>query len=195
MDKGTPTQLDLFASPKAQPTPKRHLSHSLSRFIRTFEKAVFILMAAVIVAVISFSLGIQRGRRVASRSTPLPEPPARQETPLPAAAVLPPQEAALQPTTQTPPQQPAVPARRAPATLEQKATPSGAYTVQLASFDNHTHAQAETATLKKKGYAPLVMVKGKFVIVCVGSFPDKKAAEAFQTKLKKQYPDSIIRRL
>jgi cell division septation protein DedD len=72
---------------------------------------------------------------------------------------------------------------------------SANYTVQVASYKNRQAAQKEIEILKKRGMKPLILYKGKYLVVCVGSFPDRKAAQSLLWELKKRYGDCIVRRL
>jgi cell division septation protein DedD len=69
------------------------------------------------------------------------------------------------------------------------------YTVQVASFKSGSLARKETEKLKKMGFKALTFPSGKFILVCVGSFSNKKNAEPTKSELKKRYGDCIIRRL
>jgi len=74
---------------------------------------------------------------------------------------------------------------------------SGAYTVQVASYKSSNGAQKEAASLKQKGYNDVFIVsKGKYVILCIGSFQNKQEADVFgQKKLKSRYQDLRVRSL
>jgi cell division septation protein DedD len=74
---------------------------------------------------------------------------------------------------------------------------SGGYTVQVASYKSANGAQKEAASLKQKGYSDIFIVsKGKYVILCIGSFQKKEEADVFgQKKLKSRYQDLRVRSL
>ena len=74
---------------------------------------------------------------------------------------------------------------------------SGGYTVQVASYKSTNGAQKEAATLKQKGYSDVhILSKGKYVILCIGSFQKKEEANLFSQKnLKSRYQDLRVRSL
>jgi hypothetical protein len=74
---------------------------------------------------------------------------------------------------------------------------SGGYTVQVASYKTNNSAQREAATLKQKGFSEVFIVpKGKYVILCIGSFQKKEEADFFgQKRLKSRYQDLRVRSL
>ena len=69
------------------------------------------------------------------------------------------------------------------------------YTIQVASFKEEQYAKRETVILKKQGFAPRVITKGDYFIVCVGNFSQAREADKLMAKLKRKYNDSLIRRL
>ena len=69
------------------------------------------------------------------------------------------------------------------------------YTIQLASYKSKTSAQKEADSLKKKGLSPLIVSKGRYAVLCVGSFSDKENAKALLAELEKQYRGCFIRRI
>ncbi len=69
------------------------------------------------------------------------------------------------------------------------------YTIQVASFKIQEYALKEAQDLKNKGHDILVLGKGEHFIVCVGKFVSEQEAKIFAYKLKKQYKDCLVRRL
>lgn len=171
------SQLELFSSSKdysgiKTQTPRRLFFGR----IRNYEKKILITIAFVITGIVSFSLGVEKGKRTQLSKATFHMDMARKSEPAP--------EVNKQ-TYQTP----------APAADNKQIKNLHNYTVQVASFKNRSLAEKETERLKKMGYEPLLFPKGNFVIVCVGNFNDKKIAQNMQSKLKKRYGDCIIRRL
>ncbi len=73
-----------------------------------------------------------------------------------------------------------------------------AYTIQVASFKKEQYAKKEANILRNNGYRNqdiFVLDKGKYSIVCVGSFHEKDQAKLLLGKLKKRYKDCLIRSL
>ncbi len=69
------------------------------------------------------------------------------------------------------------------------------YTVQVASFRKKVYAEKEAMDLKKKGYEIFVVPKGDYSIVCVGKFAYKNEANQMSRKLRKRYKDCLVRSL
>ena len=69
------------------------------------------------------------------------------------------------------------------------------YTVQVASFQTRKYAQKEAEVLRKKGFSPLVLPKGKYSILCVGNFSSRETAKPLLSKLRQRYRDCFVRRL
>ena len=69
------------------------------------------------------------------------------------------------------------------------------YTIQVASFKKEINANKEAKTLETKGFETFVMPKGSYSIVCVGRFAEKNDARLHAKKLKGKYGDYLIRRL
>lgn len=72
---------------------------------------------------------------------------------------------------------------------------SGVYTVQVASFKQAKFADQEVDSLKKKGYEAFRVVKGDYYLVCVGKYKNKTQADKTSKSLKSKYKDNITRRL
>ena len=166
-------QLELFSPTKGNNQEKREISRLFLNYIWAWEKTILIIIGLAVTGIISFSLGVEKGKRIARL---------KSEEALPALSITVPLEA---PSTQQP----------QPVKKEEPRELLPNYTIQVASFLNKTNAQKEADALKRKGLSPIVLPKGKFNIVCVGNFSQRKDAESLLPKLKKQYQDCIIRRL
>lgn len=173
MEKNDYQQLELFSQAKGNNREKREISRLFLNYIWAWEKAILIIIGLAVTGIISFSLGVERGKRITQVRTE--EAPPVLFIPLPGEA----------PSAQLP----------QPVKKEEPREYLPNYTIQVASFLNKTSAQKEADTLKRKGLSPMVLPKGKFNIVCVGNFSQRKDAESLLSKLKKQYQDCIIRRL
>lgn len=171
------TQLELFSQSK-DPRPQERRNNPFFAFVWTYEKTILLVIALVAVGVVSFSLGVEKGKRMALlRSDSRFDTASNKPRSQPAAA-------------------PAVP-KAAPAS-GQTVVPgelSGSYTIQLASFNTRSYAQKEMDKLKRKGYSALIMHKGKFIVLCVGSFPSKENAQILLAELRKSYKTCYVRRL
>jgi len=69
------------------------------------------------------------------------------------------------------------------------------YTVQVASYKKGDYAAKAAQGLQQKGHEAIVVNKGEYDIVCVGRFAAEEEAKKFSRKLKKQYKDCLVRRM
>jgi len=149
----------------------------LSR-IKGHEKAILIAIAFLITATISFSLGVEKGKNLAAQRTNLRIDVASSKAVAGSA------------------RQPELAQQKKPSEFSGKAAEAPQnYTIQLASFSSKTSAEKEVAFLRKKGYTPLVIPKGKYIMLCVGNFSDKETASKVLAEFKKRYSDCRVRRL
>jgi len=187
MRKEDTRQLELFQGQDSSPRAKSEYSGLLKKYLWAYEKIILIIIGFLITGVISFSLGVEKGKKTAllknAANLDLAQKiePAKPEKPA---------------KTQTNEQ-------ISPAAIKTKAfiEEAGAtadpkkYTIQVASFATKNNAQKEAANLAKKGFAAQILPKGNFLIVCVGSFYSQQDAQTQLTKLRNNYRDCYIRRL
>ena len=177
------SQLELFSQTSDAPKKRGEGRPLLSR-LRGYEKIILGVIVLLVTAIASFSLGVEKGRSLALRKTNLRIDVASSKNTGTAEA------------TQGPAVISISPAAKEPADSKTKEEASEhTYTIQLASFSNKTSIEKEAALLRKKGYNPLVIPKGKYTIICVGSFSDRETANKVLAEFKKRYKDSLIRRL
>jgi len=144
--------------------PQHRLSLSLS-----YETLIIILIGAVLVASIIFSLGVERGRSLNSSDVELPAP--------------------IQPVVAAPaPAEPIIPIVAAAAVTDKP------YTIQLASYKTPDLAEKEISRIKAMGYSAYTLKKGDYFILCVGSFATKDAAKQTLTAMEKRYKGCLIRK-
>ncbi|MDD5166419.1 MAG: SPOR domain-containing protein [Candidatus Omnitrophica bacterium] len=194
MENENHSQLELFSQSGGYGSIKAQgQRYSFFGQIRNYEKKILLVIAFVITAIISFSLGVEKGKHAQLANTGTRIDMALKAGP----------PAAETPVNKQTYQQPSVSeinilaAAPAEKTIKQPSPlqAPGSYTIQVASFKNKSLAQQESDKLKKMGLKPLVLSRGTFAVVCVGNFPNKKIAQAAQSELKKRYGDCIIRRL
>lgn len=164
------------------PKPKRTASLS-------YEHLIFIAIAFIIAGVVSFSLGVEKGKTVAAKNAPLPLEEAGERPPVLTAEAV---EAETEPVQ--PPEEVAL---RVPQPVDQTTgvdKVSVLYTIQVASYLKEATAEWEANQLKKKGFESFVRSSDKYYIVCVGEFADKKAANLERKKLSAIYTDCLVRR-
>ncbi|MDD5156099.1 MAG: SPOR domain-containing protein [Candidatus Omnitrophica bacterium] len=182
MDNQGSPQMELFSQSGKYNGSRPPAGNSFFRRIRVYEKAILISIGLIIAAVVAFSLGVEKGKRLSqSQALRLTQPKAVAVGKEPSAANKP---------------QASVPMPKPDITASQKSA-AGAqnYTIQLASYTNGAYAQKEADALKKKGMEPLILSKGRYTILCVGRFADKDSARALLPDLQKKYQGCFIRRI
>ncbi|MDD3296658.1 MAG: SPOR domain-containing protein [Candidatus Omnitrophica bacterium] len=145
-----------------------------------------ILLTAVLIIflVFAFSLGIERGKNIAMRSSDT-----NNESTLLAEQNLtadqkPIQQAFIRPQAES--------SKNKEKNDEEE---TKLYHIQVASFCKEVTAEKEAENLKDKGYQVLVLTKGKYAVVYVGGFKNENQAKETLQVLKKTYSDCILRRL
>lgn len=193
-------QLEMFSETNAAGRQKNNSGNIFAGCLRSHEKVVILIISFILIGSISFSLGVEQGKKMAAFQTkdmrietagtkPQTEPILKQKDILKnktddenksRLAGLP---------------QP-LPAQGNKERFSEKSPEKMArYTIQLASYKKSSAAQNEAQKLKNKGHSPLILTKGNYIILCVGNFADKEIAETKLSDLKKKYHDGIIRRL
>ncbi len=170
-------QLELFSASQNTDAAKTHFHSSFLSFIRTYEKIVIIAIAFIVSGIVSFSLGVEKGKNLVKSkviNTGFDMASSRRQKAIPAPVVIDKKDV-LKP--------------QKPENFLEK------YTVQLASYKGKIYVQKEAERLRKIGFSPLVLPKGNYIVLCVGNFPDKQKAESLVSEFKKYYPDCRIRRL
>ncbi len=171
----------------------------------SLENLVIATIGVLMVVVLSFSLGVEKGKKVVlSNSSVMPViltapvngKPASSASSQAAPASKDPGVSADPSETMS--QEIARQDKRGektPALIkDDEMLPSG-YTIQVASFKKDEFAQKEAVLLQKKGYQIFVVSKGKYSIVCVGKYSNKDDAKVTLNRLQKTYKDLIVRRL
>lgn len=176
-------QLELFSQTKDHGQEKTQIPNLLLNYLWAWEKTILIIISLIITGIISFSLGVEKGKRVAQLKTD-----SRLDTAFKIQKIQPALSIAV-------PEQVTRKQESEPVKKEEPQEYLLNYTIQVASFLSRTNAQKEADNLKRKGLWSTVLPKGKFVIVCVGNFSKREEAESLLLKLKKQYQDCYIRRL
>lgn len=67
------------------------------------------------------------------------------------------------------------------------------YYIQIATYNKESFAEDEAKRLKSKGFPSYVAKKGNYVVLYVGNFATKKEAQASMKLLKKKYDDCVLR--
>ena len=157
----------------------------------SYEQVIFITIGIIMLMVLVFSLGVERGRSLAvspakkqtdtaaKKADNLKTEPAKaEEKTIPEAA-----EAAQAEGDKAPEEK-----------KEVKTSSENIFTVQLIAYRSKKSAQKELSTLTKKGYKPFIVTGGGYYQVCVGEYKNQESAQKVIRELKKGYPDGFIRK-
>jgi hypothetical protein len=177
MEKQSNPQLELFSQAGESAGLRQEARNPFLARIRSHEKILLSIIAVLTTAIIAFSLGVERGKRAVLNELRKPLVLSRSQAPAALPQVIVRREEAVKQVTVAFPRQP------------------GSYTIQVASFKTRVNAQKEAEFLKKKGFTASIFNKGAYVILCVGNFPDKEAAQPLLAELNKRYGSCSIRRL
>lgn len=184
MDEKRQAQKELFEE-FVEVEKRRHFKPMLHSkpgrsFNLSYEYLVFILIAFIMIAVISFSLGVEKGKSIGLKRASLKA------------------EVRSQSIEQTEPLPKAVPngsGKEAEDKVEESAPAKSGYTIQVASYVKKEVAEREADSLKKKGYNAFAMPSGRYYIVCVGKFSDIKKASSEKDRLRRLYSDCYIKKI
>lgn len=195
-----PTQLELFDlhNQKAQGNSLKADPLTLAK-VRGYQKAIFQVIAFIFVGLVSFSLGVEKGKKPIARVT-------AQEINAP---FVPLNEAISGAAISDKPQKPEPDVKEESGSLLAKnqnqlkifkpqqgvITVKAQYTIQVASILRSENVKKELSRLENKGYHAFGLVKGKYTVICVGKFAAKDHAQNSLAKLKNKYPDCQVRKL
>jgi hypothetical protein len=201
MERANTYQLELFTAQGDSGALKpRTVNNSFLSYLRAYEKVILIIIGVALTSIVSFSLGVEKGKRIPIRKNGINFDLAQK---VQVSGQI--QPVAKQPLRQQQPAFKAAPVNmQAPATvIENKTTINtpaiksiiGNYTIQVASYKSKTYAQIEAAALKREGFVTLTLAKGNYIVLCVGNFNTKETAQSMLSQLKKRYQGCTIRRL
>lgn len=173
MENEANRQLELFtqsSGPAGRRSPS--VNNAFLAFIWNYEKTILLVIAMLITSIVSFSLGVEKGKRLTMlKDNPLAT---NQESP---------------PDISGPKEQ------KEEVIRQSIPIEKGNYIIQLASYKVRTHAQKEAELLKKRGLEPLVLSKGSYIVLCVRSISNIGTARSLLSQLRKRYRDCYITRL
>jgi hypothetical protein len=165
-------QLELFSS-LGDSDNSRNQSHKSSFLanIWHYEKIILVIIGTVIIGIVSFSLGVEKGKNI---------------------VFIP----AKKPISDTVIKENSDTKDKDAMDLKKQDIPRKQdYIIQLASYKTRSFAQKEAEALKKKGFLPILFSKKGYTVLCIGNFANKEKAQSLLSELKKRYKDCYIRRL
>lgn len=175
-------QFELFPANSATLEDINKPKFLLARLTLSVESLVIFTILGIMVALFSFSLGVERGKHLAAqafdeRVSVAWNVGARTVAPVAAVAV---------PLQGTAPQQRPL--------INHGFILGNRYTLQAATYGNEEYARQDALLLKAKGFQSFLIKSGKYWLLCVGNFNNKGSAAALLRKLPGEYRLSQVRR-
>ena len=163
------SQLELFSeSGNTSAAGSQEKNRSFFSYIRGYEKTVLLIIGFIVISIISFSLGIEKGKSLVTKNA----------------------NGNTRPTTQSGVATIKIKPQATPPVMAKNQN----YVIQLGSYKNKSAIQQEAEILRKQGLYPLVLNKGSYFVLFVGNLSSREAAQSLLPKLKKRYKDCYIRR-
>jgi len=154
------------------------------KVILPLDMLILLGVSALILLVLFFCLGIEKGKRIALRDSGLKTAAVQEAAPAEAVENKEQAEAG---------QSEGIAAEQA-AEIKQEENLQQYY-IQVASFQKEKSALQEADRLEKDGCPILTVQRGSYIVIYVGGYSDKKEAKNKLAELKKKYKDCILRRL
>jgi hypothetical protein len=184
-------QFELFPANSATLEDINKPRFLLANLTLSVESLVIFTILGIMVALFSFSLGVERGKHLAAQALDERVSAAwnvgARTVPVPMTAAV---SVGL-----------AAPVERA--VTEQKPSEGmrgftlglgTRYTLQAATYGNEEYARQDALFLKAKGFQSFLIKSGRYWLLCVGNFSNKENASAFLRKLPGQFRSSQVRR-
>ncbi len=203
------TQRDLFNQENSSLYARTKASSSFLSRIWGYEKTILLIFLFLITGIISFSLGVEKGKKIVLQNTnlkldfALDKQSSLTKVTLNRKTSIAQSKAAFIPVNtqsfvgKNSIEKQVQPNQNIKEDSRKQAKPDdyNQYTIQLASYKVKAQAQSEIAKLKKRGFLPIILSKSGYNVVCVGNFPNKQTAQSYLSKLSKVYKGCFIRRL
>jgi septal ring-binding cell division protein DamX len=175
-------QFELFPANSATLEDINKPKFLLANLTFSLESLVIFTILGIMVALFSFSLGVERGKHLAAsaldeRVSAAWNVGARTIAPAAVAAV--PLERAV---AQQRPQ------------MNSGFVFGTRYTLQAATYGNEEYARQDALRLKAKGLPSFLIKSSKYWLLCVGNFNNKESAAALLRQLPGEYRSSQVRR-
>ncbi len=196
MKNNSASQLELFSDPGNCGRKNFVLRSSFLGYIRNYERVIILMLCFIVAGLISFSFGVEKGKRQTNSVSHSPKVKTEPTAEIKDTVFLPQKinnlDSSVQ-ASQTQIKKSQIKKDKKPADNIKRGKEN--YTIQLASYKNKLQLDKEIAIIKHKGLAPIVLKKGKYMVLCVGKFTAKEKAETLLTDLKTNYQGCYIRRL
>jgi len=183
-------QFELFPANSATLEDINKPKFLLANLTISVESLVIFTILGIMVALFSFSLGVERGKHVAAQALDERVSAAwnvgARTMAVPVAATIPVGMSEL-PGRSVAEQKPAYNHGFMPG-LRMR------YTLQAATYGNEEYARQDALSLKAKGFQSFLIKSGKYWLLCIGNFNNKESATGLLRKLPGQFRSSQVRR-
>lgn len=188
MDRQTPEK-ELFEFDK----PKRSFANFNNMLPKndfaialTLERIIFISIGVIMLLVLVFALGVEKGKSINRRAERVMSKPVRQIQPQATIATV---------ITQAPSAQIEKAPEARPVQVETNIVRDTAkpFTVVAAAFSKKERAESEAARLKSKGFDAFIAASEPYFIVCVGAYSSKDNARDVLGKIRKTHKDAYVK--
>jgi len=150
---------------------------------------IFLCIINILVLVVSFSIGMEKGRKVAKNDVkPLIKESSVQIVQKKAPKIK-------KPAVSVAAKQEVVAKKKVKSEKKKSNVPFNSYIVQLASYSKEHLAYSEKRYLDGIGLRASISKKGTYNVLYVGKFGTKAEAEKTKTKLRNRYNDCFIKKL
>ena len=176
-----------FQQPPRPPWWARYwrLPHRYLTFRVAYEDLIVATIGGLMVVVLGFCLGVERGKHLVAATT------AATESPTPMPAPVAPVPAMPEIHVPAPARAPVVPAP----TAQPPGRTKLAYVVQVASYADRAAAEAARTRLVSQGLRASVATKGKYQVVYAEGFATYAQATEAVGRLRKDYRDCFVRKI
>lgn len=184
-------QTELFEW-SSRPVAEQPAAPQASLLGRTFitlkwDQAIGVVLVLLVFYVLTFSWGVERGRRSAFESHVLKSASTvAVQTPEPATVVETVEKKDLPAVTETLPVEVAIPVTELPKPVASVSKPDGKYTIQHITYVTQSAADREIQRLAKAGQTSFVIPSGKHLQVCIAAFQTRQEASRLLKQLRVQ---------
>jgi cell division septation protein DedD len=195
-------QKELFELEAPKKRPKNRFSQLFQKtdFMigLSAEKLVFVSIGIVLLLVVFFALGVERGKTITVRTAQISTVSTQAPVQRPA-AVVPAQQAPQVKTAGAAAnvaskEKVMVPAAKpAPVSAQSLPDKSKPYTIVAASFSKEVFANQEVVSLRANGLEAFVIKSDPYYLACVGAFANKDGAKITLNKVRQMHKDAYVR--
>jgi len=156
------------------------------------QSVIILTLCVVMLLVVSFALGVERGKLVAKGTPKAPGAPWERSAILPADTGT---RTSLKKPKQEQIKTAVAQAKEAEtgALKQEKTPPAGNYVIQVASFRTKETASRLVETLVKEGWPSFTKTSGDYEVVLAGSYAKKEEAESKIGRLQKKFTDCFVK--